>query len=215
MEGVILAHAQALVAGLWTALPGRIESYDSSTGRATVTPLVATSEVIDGERVWAALPPLPNVPVQALGDSRVRVKLPHKSGDPVILVFMSCSIDRWKANGGRVDDPGDGRRNSLSDAVAFPGGFHSHPDNEDDPLDPFDDVVPIIEFTSGGQIHAGGSDALATKADVQALANWVKDHYHDSSGGPTSTPTSTGSPASNPAADEPPDPDGTSILKGS
>lgn len=64
-----------------------------------------------------------------------------------------------------------------------------------------------LEPAGGGEILGGGSSQLATKADIDALENYIAGHAH---GGVTS-----GSAASGPPASPPPPASGTGVLKGS
>jgi hypothetical protein len=132
-----------------------------------VQPLVKQAhEDETGERVAELLPQIVNVPVVMPGSGGVRIKFPIAAGDVVLLVFASCSLDRWLSLGGEVD-PEDPRRGALEDAIAIPG------------LQDFANVAdasPLIEFT-GSEIRAGGSAALALKSDLDdlkaSLSAWV------------------------------------------
>jgi hypothetical protein len=165
------------------SLPGRVVSYDSSTGRASVQPLVKRGYRDDaGQRQVERLPIVPSVPVVFPGVAGGWIKFPVSAGDQGLLVVASAALDRWKASGEEVD-PGDDRRHALADCVFIPGVMHDH-----------GDASPAIEFT-GGEIHAGGSDALVKRSEFMAHV-----HTSASSGNPTSTPTVSIT--------------GTSVLKG-
>jgi hypothetical protein len=106
---------------LHVSIPGRIEAYDAGSGRATVQPLVKRGYIDEqGDRQVETLPVVTDVPVLFLGAGGFRFTLPVSVGDVVLLVFTSCSIDRWLVKGGLVD-PQDDRRHCLSDAIAIPG----------------------------------------------------------------------------------------------
>ncbi len=184
---------ESRLSDVFTALPGRVESYNSSTRRANVKPLIkrATTDE-EGNRVAESLPVVTDVPVMFPGSGGVRVSFPVAAGEVVLLVFASASIDKWLDRGGEVDPLTD-RRHSLSDAIAIPG-LLAHASDAD----------PMIKFTSNGQIHAGGSDALATKADIDDLRSYIVTHVHPAPGGTTSAPTGPVPSAA-----------GTTVLKGS
>lgn len=185
----------------WVAVPARVESYDSIRYRVSAQPLVRRAYADEeGERRTERLPVVPEVPVMLPGSGGVRVKFPIRPGDEGVLLFASCSLDRYLSVGGEVD-PADDRRGALSDAWFIPGSAGG-------PLGP-GDAVPQIEFTET-EIHAGGSSALATKADLQAVVDEYILHTHpDPVSGFTGTPANAGGP-------QPlPDPTGTLILKGS
>jgi hypothetical protein len=105
------------MAGVHTALPGKIESYDKDTRRANVKPLVQRI-LPDGTAL--ALPICTDVPVWSFGTEDAALHIPLKKGDGVMLIFMERSIEEWlkEGNDGKPSDP---RRFSLCDAVAIPG----------------------------------------------------------------------------------------------
>lgn len=184
--------------GIRQALPARVESYDAAARKVTVQPLLLESyEASDGTRTAEALPMITNVPVVFPGSGGARMVFPVSRGDTVLLLFSSASLDRWLVRGGQLD-PGDDRNHDLNDCVALLG------------LQSFaevSDADPMIEFTSGGQIHVGGSDALATKADIDALRSHIASHVH--------TGVTTGGGSSGPPLTPPPSAIGTLITKGS
>ena len=207
LAAVARAALDNRLGGFYVALPGRVESFDPATYRVYVQPLVRESYLDEaGEQQTEHLPVIPEVPVGLPGSGGVRVKFPISAGDEGLLVFASCSLDRWLSVGGEVD-PEDDRRGSLSDAVFIPGFTGG-------PLGP-GNASPQIEFTAGGQIHAGGSESLATKADLQAVVDQLNNHIH--SGVTTGTGNSGLPLALSPAAPVSlfPSPGGTTILKGS
>jgi hypothetical protein len=132
-------------------------------------------------------------------------------------------MDRWLKSGGD-QDPGDDRRHSLSDGVCILGlRDFAHPLSfaPTDGMSIGNDAGPTIELDTS-TIQAGGSQSLATKADVQALRDYVNQqfsstggHTHHVSGTVTDTQvtvTVTGSGAPTVA---PGNPSGTSVLLGS
>ena len=180
-------------ADLHVAMPGRVESYDSTNQSVSVQPLIRrgyTGE--DGERAVESLPVITGVPVVFPGTGGVSITWPVAAGDTVLLVFSESSIDKWLSRGGEVD-PLDDRKHTLSDAIAIPG------------LRDFANPVPPAGIHSTAMvitaplIHAGGTDSLALKSDVSALKSWAQTFA-----------TTVGYLA--PLA---PSPTGTSVLKGS
>lgn len=142
------------------ALPARVLAYDATSCKAQVQPAIYESyEDEAGDRQYESAPVINDVPVVMPGSGGVRIKFPIAVGDTVLLVFASSNIDRWLALGGE-QPPGDTRRHDLADAIAIPG-LQSLADASDN--------SPMIEFTATGQIHAGGSTALPTLADINAL----------------------------------------------
>jgi hypothetical protein len=113
----VVAYVEDALRRVNTALPGQIDSYDPSSGKATVQPLLrekyADGDVID-------LPPIPNVPVVFPRTAAASITLPIARGDGVLLLFCQRSMDTWLSSGG-VANPDDIRMHSLSDAIAIPG----------------------------------------------------------------------------------------------
>lgn len=142
--------------GMRVSLPGRIESYDAATQRATVQPLVMESHTDDlGERVAELLPVVTDVPIMFPGSGAYRITWPVAAGDTVLLVFSSSSLDRWLARGGEVD-PEDDRHHNISDAVAIPGLFDfAH--------------VPTIAPTNLMIVHSPSQILLGANAEEAAV----------------------------------------------
>lgn len=164
LGGVIGAGISARLAAVRVALPAMVLSYDSATCKAAVQPTVYESYVDEtGATVTEAAPVINDVPVVMPGSGGVRVKFPIAAGDTVLLVFASSNIDRWLSLGG-AHPPADMRHHDIADAIAIPG-LQSFADAAD--------ATPMIEFTAGGAIEAGGSSALALKSDVDNLRTLV------------------------------------------
>ena len=122
--------------GIHTSLPGRIESYDYKTQKASVKPLV--------KRVYRdgrteSLPVIDAVPVVFPRSGGASLTFPVKRGDGVLLVFAERALENWLTSGGE-QEPGDPRRFDLTDAIAVPG---------------------LIPFTEGSKAQ-NNSDVLLT-----------------------------------------------------
>lgn len=194
LGGVIRGLIEEGLGDVNVAIPGRVEAFDPASARASVQPLVRRPYVTeDGTRGVERLPVIPDVPVIFPGSGPYSLRWPVAVGDTVLLVFASASLDQWLPRGGEVD-PGDDRRHALSDAVAIPGlRDFAHPHSGG--------ASKTIEFTPS-EIRVGGSQALATKADIDALRSWAETHTHPAPGGATSAPA------------PPPSATGTTVLKG-
>lgn len=105
------------VTDVHTALPGIVDSYDDTTQIAEVTP--AVKRVLkNGKEV--ILPKCTSVPILFPGGGNAVIKFPIEKGDLVLLVFCERSIDDVVVSG-RLSNPNQKRKHSLSDAVAIPG----------------------------------------------------------------------------------------------
>jgi hypothetical protein len=150
---------------VFTALPAQVESYDSTKQKAIVQPLLKRGYQDEAdERQVESLPAISDVPVIFPGAGEISITWPIAAGATGLLVFTSGSLDKWKSKGGEVD-PGDDRRNTLSDAVFIPG------------LRPFSAPVEsgglhsTALVVSAPLIHAGGSSSLAFNSALNAVAS--------------------------------------------
>lgn len=124
LEEVIRAALAAAQGRIHTALPGRIESYDSERQCANVQPLIQNITLTgEGEDLVETLPIINDVPVVFPRGGGFFISLPLAKGDYVLLVFNERSIDKFVTGSGGVTDPLDPRQHNLSDAVAFAGFY--------------------------------------------------------------------------------------------
>ena len=118
MSTLFERNFKVLMSGVHTALPGQILEYDGSRA-VTVQPMVS-KKLTDG--TYLKLPKIVDVPLIFPGSTQGVFRFPIKKGDGVLLVFSERSIEEWM-NSGKVGEPEDIRRFSLSDAIAIPGLF--------------------------------------------------------------------------------------------
>lgn len=167
-ETALAGMIDGKIAGIFTAMPGRVESYNSATQKAVILPLVKVAHTDEnGARVAREIAPLVDVPIQFPGMGQFRITMPVNSGDIVLLIFASCSLDRWLSSGG-VTDPGDDRHHDLSDAIAIPGlySFNRLPT----------DASQAAMVLHGEEIRLGSSsatDGVAMKSDLDALKSFL------------------------------------------
>lgn len=178
---------------LHTFMPGRIESYDYRTQKATVKPLLK-KRYLDGDVL--ELPVLGNVPVIFPRTGTAGITFPVKKGDKVGLIFAERSLERWYLTG-EDSEPGDRRRYDLSDAVAIPGLYSFAEKN-------IQSNNSDVEVHNDGQritIKANGDIELG----VETLKKLVNDsfksvyenHVHNYFDVFTVTPYQTSTPATN------------------
>jgi hypothetical protein len=105
------------VSQIHTALPGVVQSYDSSTQIAKVAPGVKKI-LVNGDEV--ELPVCTEVPVIMPGSGDAIIHFPIKKGDPVLLVFCQRAIDEFLLSG-KISKPSKKRKHDLTDSVAIPG----------------------------------------------------------------------------------------------
>lgn len=113
-------------AGMWTALPGIIQSFDPASMTCSVQPAVkAVLFAQDGTATDVSLPLLLDCPVQFPGGGGFSLTFPVAEGDECLVVFASRCIDAWFASGG-VQPQAEMRMHDLSDGFALLG-FRSLP----------------------------------------------------------------------------------------
>lgn len=124
LEEVLSIALEAQMGRIHTSIPGRIESYDSSTQKATVKPLVKNVEIpSEGNEIVDDLPVINDVPVIFPRSAGFFLSFKVAPGDLVLLLFCERSVDEWVHGNGENQEPADPRRHSLSDAVCIPGLF--------------------------------------------------------------------------------------------
>ena len=151
-EDVLEAAMDARVADVFVSLPGRVESYDPATQKASVKPLIKNRIVpsFENQEVLEVLPVINNVPVAHPRSGDFFMHLPIQPGDRVLLVFCQRSLELYKDSNGRDVDPSDVRTHDIADAVAYPG-FYPFPDAIRDA-----DRAPnhlVLGKDEGAQVH--------------------------------------------------------------
>jgi hypothetical protein len=121
LEDVVVSALDTALQGVWTAMPGRIETYDATLQRANIQLTVKSGSIgEDGERDVQTIAVINAVPVLHAGGGNYRLTMPVQRGDTVLVVFASRSIDAWLRSGGVVDPQTD-HHHDISDAIAITG----------------------------------------------------------------------------------------------
>lgn len=113
---------QALLANVWTAMPGYIVDFDAATCTATVQ--LGVQAIIsspDGTSQNAPITVLPDVPVVFPRGGGCALTFPVAAGDECLVVFGARSCGSWKQSGGAQVQSAPGRMHSLSDGFAIMG----------------------------------------------------------------------------------------------
>lgn len=117
LRGAMEAHQS----GLWTAMPGIIQSFDASAMTCTVQPAISGRKMEkDGSFSEFRMPVLLDCPVVFPGGGGCILTFPLAAGDECLVVFSSRCIDAWWKLGG-IQGPTRARMHSLSDGFAIPG----------------------------------------------------------------------------------------------
>ena len=106
-------------AGIWTAIPGIIQSFDTETLTCEVQPAVmGRMRDADGTVKQIKLPLLLDCPVVFPHAGGCSMTFPIKPGDECLVVFSSRGIDFWWQNGG-IQPPPEPRMHDLSDGFVI------------------------------------------------------------------------------------------------
>lgn len=123
LQVAIRTALQGFQAGLWTSLPGFVQSYDPVKMTVSVQPTIKIP-VRDQQGKWTnqTLPVCPDVLVQFPSAGGFTLSFPIKAGDEGLIVFASRCLDAWWQQGG-VQPQAELRMHDLSDGCFIPGLF--------------------------------------------------------------------------------------------
>lgn len=180
LEDLLKLAVRTGLSDVYTAIPGKVESYDASTETCSVRPQIR--QVIDdesGARVAEALPLLQAVPVEFPGAGDISITFPIEIGTTGMIEFCLNNIGEWVRRG-RLVDPADRRLHGLSGAVFRPGLRHSRNLSSDRDTD---------ALTLGGpKVRIGSKDASNPAVLFEELKQLFIEHKHGSGVGPTTPP---------------------------
>lgn len=116
-------------AGLWTALPGIIQSFSGGGDFPLTCAVQPAIKVLvrqqDGSIVSTPLPLLVDCPVQFPSGGNCTLTFPVAPGDECLVVFANRCIDAWWQSGG-IQEQAEVRMHDLSDGFVLLG-FRSKP----------------------------------------------------------------------------------------
>lgn len=120
-EGMRLAF-EGQQAGMWTAMPGIVQSVDL-TKMTCVVQLAIQGRFEDqqGNLNWLNISPIQDVPIVFPSAGGFTITFPIAAGDEVLVVFASRCIDAWWQSGGYNNKALEFRMHDLSDGFAIPG----------------------------------------------------------------------------------------------
>ncbi len=188
---IIQEHIQERLAGIHTAIPGKIQSYEAPSKKAEVA-LMMKQKYQDRELPY---PVVSGVPVIFPGSADAQVSFPLKKGDGCLLICSERSLDEYLASG-RAEVPADSRRFSLTDAVCVPGLFSFSSPGLPGATDRLQIKYKDAELalTDAGEITLNGdSKSFVTHAELDAALQTfiasLNTHTHPTPSGPSSVPT--------------------------
>lgn len=120
-HAALLAALGGAQAGMWTALPAIVQSFDAAAETIAAQPAIQ-ARVRDktGAHTWVDLPLLVDVPVVFQGGGGFTLTFEPVVGDEALIVFASRCIDNWWLAGG-VQAQAELRMHDLSDGFALVG----------------------------------------------------------------------------------------------
>lgn len=98
-------------------MPATVQSYSSATQRAKLKPAVCP---VRDDGSFLDIPVLPDVPVVFPGGGGWELTFNITTGDTLLLVVASSSVDEWKLDGNPASKPKSKRNHDVSDAFAMP-----------------------------------------------------------------------------------------------
>ena len=191
-----------------TITVGIVESYDPGKQSLKVQPAIMRKRLNEDEA--KARPIIADVRVIFPGSGEYWQTFPISTGDPVVLLAPSRSLDLWMDSGGVVD-PKSTRIFDLSDAIAIPGilddkniipnltndGFYIRKKDGSKHLRLNDSGVHVLgnldvtgALTVSETISATGT-IQSTGGDVVAGTISLKNHTHSVTGLPVTNATPT------------------------
>jgi hypothetical protein len=103
-----------------TCLPGKIETYNSTTRKATVKIQIKPRMINDDTTL--SIPPIPDVPVVFPSCAKFTLEFPLEKGDGCLILFSEEGIGSY-LNGNTEVDADSFAKFSLTDAICIPGLF--------------------------------------------------------------------------------------------
>lgn len=120
----LLAALEGWQSGIWTALPGIVESFDPEVQTCSIRPAVqARLQDRAGNYRWATITLLEDVPVIFPSGGGFTMTYPIEQGDEALVILSKQCIDGWFQSGAAQQSvvPPDLRMHSLSDGFAIIG----------------------------------------------------------------------------------------------
>lgn len=120
--GVMTDVLQNFLRGVDDMIPAKVVSYDDTTNRAVIKPLVMLGTT-DGQKISRAQ--LSNIPVFRFGGGGFFIRFPVKAGDFGWLKATDRDVSLIMQRGGLEDWPNTLRQHSFSDGMFFPDTLKS------------------------------------------------------------------------------------------
>lgn len=193
-EEAFRAAFEGLAAGLWTALPGIVQTFDAARMTVTAQPAIkGRVKHPDGVIELVDMPLLVDVPLVFPSGGGFTLTFPVAQGDECLVKFADRCIDAWWQSGG-TQPPAELRMHDLSDGFALVG-IRSLPrvlsGVSTTAVQLRDDAgSTLVEVAGGGVVRVVAptkvrleTPLLEVTGDVVAGTVSLKTHVHANSGG--------------------------------
>jgi hypothetical protein len=117
MKTILDRWRNEIFSNLFCTMPGKINSFDTSTQSATVEIQIKRSI---GDNKIVSYPMLIDCPVFFLQGAGAYLEFPVSQGDLCLVAFVDRDIDSWWTTG-NVKEPNTTRKHSISDGIAIVG----------------------------------------------------------------------------------------------
>ena len=161
--GVMTDVLQNFLRGVDDMIPAKVVSYDDTTNRAVIKPLVMLGTT-DGQKISRAQ--LSNIPVFRFGGGGFFIRFPVKAGDFGWLKATDRDVSLIMQRGGLEDWPNTLRQHSFSDGMFFPDTLKSWV------IDGANSDALVIQSIDGSvcvSLHSGKVKIEAT--DIEMVGN--------------------------------------------
>lgn len=163
-EEILRVANAGMMKGVWTALPGIIQSFNPEQMTCEIQPAiqgVLRSADAQGTLSLVNMPKLVDCPVCFQGGGGFTTTYPIGAGDECLVVFASRCIDAWWQSGG-IQPPAEMRFHDLSDGFCIPG-VRSVPRalaniSPDSVQMRADDGSAFVEINKSGQVKISALD---------------------------------------------------------
>lgn len=169
LSGVLRAWIRSFVREhLDDMLPAQVVSYDDTTNRAVIKPLIMIGTT-EGAKISRGT--IPNIPVFRFGGGGFFMRFPIKAGDFGWLKANDRDVSLMFQRGGQEDWPNTERLHSFSDAMFFPDTM------KDWSVDGENADALVLQSLDGSvcvSLHAGEIRFKAPKAKIEVPnTEWI------------------------------------------
>ncbi|QGP52530.1 Mu-like prophage protein gp45 (plasmid) [Piscirickettsia salmonis] len=170
LEQVLHAALESRLCDVHTSIPGRIASYDATTQKANIQPVIK-KKLRDGRAF--SMPVITDIPVMFPSAGGGLLSFPAKQGDTGLLFFCERSIDQWMTGNNDEAEPLWNHKHNYTDAVFIPGLYPYSKTLEADP------VNTELKF-SDNQIILKPDGSIVINAPKQITINTINAYVNAS-----------------------------------